>query len=82
MIEDSQDFDRPLAYEARGFDRKKPKLKRKNTEHATIRDHSSIERVKDLGGVQIFHQGLGGYTGRVRSRAPTGKSYDVMTPVH
>jgi hypothetical protein len=37
---------------------------------------------KDLGGVKILHQGLGGYTRRVRSRAPTEKSYDDMTPVH
>jgi hypothetical protein len=47
-----------------------------------IREHSSIERVKDLGGVKILHQGLRGYTWRVRSRAPTGKSYDATTPVH
>jgi hypothetical protein len=42
-----------------------------------IREHSSIKRVKDLGGVKILHRGLGGYTQRVRSRAPTRKSYDA-----
>jgi hypothetical protein len=47
-----------------------------------IRDRSSIERVKDLGGVQILHRGLGGYNRRVRLHAPTGKSYNATTPVH
>jgi hypothetical protein len=51
-------------------------------DHATIRDHSLVERIKDLGGVQILHRGLGGYTRRVRSRAPTGKNHDAMIPVH
>jgi hypothetical protein len=47
-----------------------------------IREHSSIEHVKDLEGVKILHRGLGGYTRWVRSRAPAGKSYDATTLVH
>jgi hypothetical protein len=79
-IEDGRDSDRPRAYEAQGLDRKtEPRNEKIQT---TIRDHSPVERIKDLGGVQILHRGLGGYTRRVRSRAPTEKSYDAVTPVH
>jgi hypothetical protein len=82
MIKDGQDLDRPHAHEARGLDRRKPNLERKKTEHATIREHSPIKRTKDLGGVKTLHRGLGGYTRRVLSRAPTEKRYDTTTPVH
>jgi hypothetical protein len=82
MIKDSQDSDRPHAHEARGLDRRKPNFERKKTEYATIREHSSIKRTKDLGGVKTLHQDLGGYTRRVRSRAPIGKGYNATTPVH
>jgi hypothetical protein len=61
-IKDGQDSDRPHAYEARGLDRRKPNFERKKTEHAMIREHSSIKRTKDLGGVKTLHRGLGGYT--------------------
>jgi hypothetical protein len=80
MIKDGQDFDRSHAREARGLDRRKPKQKK--TEQATIQEHSPIERAKDLGGVKTLHRGLGGYTRRVRSRAPLGKGYNATTPVH
>jgi hypothetical protein len=57
-------------------------LKRKKTKHATIREHSSIKYTKDLEGVKTIHRGLGGYTQRVRSHAPTRNGYNTMTPVH
>jgi hypothetical protein len=44
--------------------------------------HSPIKRTKDFGGVKTLHRDLGGYTRRVRSRAPTGKGYNAMDPVH
>jgi hypothetical protein len=47
-----------------------------------MRENSLIKRTKDLGGVKTLHQGLGGYTRRVRSRAPIEKSYDATTLVH
>jgi hypothetical protein len=59
-----------------------PNLERKKTEHATIREHSSIDHAKDLGGVKTLHRGLRGYTRRVRSHAPPEKGYDATTPVH
>jgi hypothetical protein len=56
---------------------------RKNTQNTPrCKTDSSIEHVKDLGGVQVLHRGLGGYTQRVRSCAPIEKSYDAMTLVH
>jgi hypothetical protein len=82
MIEDDQDSDRPRAYKARGLDRNESYSKQKGTNHATTRNHPPIERIKDLGGVSILHRNLGGYTRRVRSRAPIGKNYDATTPVH
>jgi hypothetical protein len=69
-------------HEARGLDRRKPNLEWEKIEHATIRERSSIERVKDLRGVKILHRGLEGYTRQFHSHAPTGKSYDAMTLVH
>jgi hypothetical protein len=53
MIEDGRDSDRPHAYEARGLNRNRPNFEREDTNHAAIRDHSLIGRIKDLGGVQI-----------------------------
>jgi hypothetical protein len=40
----------------RGLDRRKPNLEQKKTEHAMIREHSSIEHAKDLGGVKTLHR--------------------------
>jgi hypothetical protein len=48
---------------------------------STATNHSPIKRIQDLGGVLTLHQGLGGYTRRVRSRAPTRKNHDATTPV-
>jgi hypothetical protein len=56
--------------------------KQKGTDPATTRNHSPIERIKDLRGVSTLPRGLGGYTRRVCSRAPTGKNHDATTPVH
>jgi hypothetical protein len=57
-------------------------LMRTRLRGSTAMNHSQIKCVKDLGGVSTLHRGLGGYTRRVRSRAPTGKNYDATTPVH
>jgi hypothetical protein len=47
----------------------------------TATNRSPIKRVQDLGGVSILHRGLGGYTRRVRSRAPAGKNHGATTPI-
>jgi hypothetical protein len=73
MTEDGWDSDRPRAHEARGLDRNEPYSKQKDADHATTRNHPLIRRIKDLEGVSTLHRGLGGYTRRVRSRAPTEK---------
>jgi hypothetical protein len=48
---------------------------------STATNHSPMKQIKDLGGVSTLHRGLGGYTRRVRSRAPTGEVNDATTPV-
>jgi hypothetical protein len=82
MTKDGRNSDRPRAYEARGLDRNRPNLEQEDMNYTANQDLSPIERIKDLGGVQTLHRGLGGYTRRVRSRAPTGKNRNTTTPVH
>jgi hypothetical protein len=69
-------------HEARGLDRKKPNLERKRQDTPRFKNIPKKNVQKDLGGVKTLHRGLGGYTRRVRSRAPTRKNYDATTPVH